>query len=125
MKIVQALVGLIFLLFALVQFNDPDPLFWICIYSYVAALVWIGIFLPIHKYYYYFGIAVSFIALIVILPEFITWIKMGAPTITGSMKAEAPHIEYTREFLGILLCAGTLFYYSRRSYRHLRHTSNQ
>jgi hypothetical protein len=31
------------------------------------------------------------------------WARMGFPTITGSMKAEEPHIEVVREFLGLLI----------------------
>jgi hypothetical protein len=39
-----------------------------------------------------------------ILPEIIKWIKDGMPSIVQSMKATIPSIEYTREFLGLLLC---------------------
>jgi hypothetical protein len=45
---------------------------------------------------------------LVLLPEFYAWIQMGMPTITGSMKAEEPHIEYTWEFLGLVLCVVVL-----------------
>ena len=125
MKILNTVIGLIFLLFAYVQLNDPNPLFWVLIYSYIGVLVLIQMFYPVNKYFFLAGIVVCFIVLGTILPEFIAWIKMGAPTITGSMKAEAPHIEYTREFLGILLSAGTLLYFLRQSSRHLRRTSHQ
>jgi hypothetical protein len=39
-----------------------------------------------------------------ILPEIIKWIQDGMPSIVQSMKATIPTIEYTREFLGLLLC---------------------
>jgi hypothetical protein len=36
---------------------------------------------------------------------------MGMPSIVEHMKAEAPHIEYTREFLGLILAGSTLAFY--------------
>ena len=48
-------------------------------------------------------------------PEFIGWLRMGAPTIVGSMKAEAPWIEYTREFLGLSLAALACGFLLRKS----------
>ncbi|MEY2904747.1 MAG: hypothetical protein RJA52_763 [Bacteroidota bacterium] len=121
MKALQIFFGIVFLVFAAVQLNDPDPFFWVFIYGYIGILILIQIYYPIHQYFFLAGILICLIVLGAILPEFIEWIKMGAPTITGSMKAEAPHIEYTREFLGILLSTGTLFYYFKRSSRHPRH----
>jgi hypothetical protein len=32
MKVIAIISGIIFLLFTIVQFNDPDPLYWIFIY---------------------------------------------------------------------------------------------
>ena len=36
-KIINSIVGLLFVLFAVVQLNDPDPLKWVIIYGFVAA----------------------------------------------------------------------------------------
>jgi hypothetical protein len=41
--------------------------------------------------------------MLTLLPGFINWLRMGMPTITGSMKAEEEHIEVVREFLGLFL----------------------
>ncbi|MEM6879545.1 MAG: transmembrane 220 family protein, partial [Bacteroidota bacterium] len=38
------------------------------------------------------------------VPDLVDWIRQGAPSIVEEMKAEAPHIELTREFLGIGIC---------------------
>jgi hypothetical protein len=43
--------------------------------------------------------------MLALAPDFVAWLRFGAPTIVGSMKAEAPHIELTREFLGLLVAA--------------------
>jgi hypothetical protein len=39
--------------------------------------------------------------------------RMGMPTIVGSMKAEEPHIELVREFGGLLLAVAALVYLLR------------
>ena len=50
-----------------------------------------------------------------LLPDFIDWIQNGAESITQSMKAEKPHIELTREFLGLLICALALGFHYRKA----------
>ena len=44
-------------------------------------------------------------------PDILDWINKGLPSITGSMKAESPFIEFVREFFGLLLCLLTCLYY--------------
>jgi membrane-bound ClpP family serine protease len=39
MKILKALIIIIFVLFAILQYNDPDPYLWIPVYLYPAYLV--------------------------------------------------------------------------------------
>ncbi|HEY8400473.1 MAG TPA: transmembrane 220 family protein, partial [Cytophagaceae bacterium] len=38
MKYLNLFFAAIFMLFSLVQFNDPDPLLWITLYAYVTAM---------------------------------------------------------------------------------------
>lgn len=98
----------IFLLFGLVQLNDPDPLWWTVIYL-AAAVSYVGYFfgLSFVRWLALVGFVVATIWAITLIPPFISWLKMGAPTIVGSMKATEPHIEFVREFLGlVLLMAG-------------------
>ena len=45
----------------------------------------------------------------------VDWVKKGMPSITGSMKAESPHVEYLREFLGLfIILLALLFHYNLR-----------
>lgn len=106
MKIFKLSLSLLFVLFAVVQLNDPDPWGWFAMYLYVAALFGFAAFGKAHNYAFLAGLAVILIWAATLVPDFITWFKMGMPTITGSMKAESPHVELTREFLGLLI-AGT------------------
>lgn len=111
MKIRNYLIAALFFLFAAVQLNDPDPYFWVVLYAYIGMVAITRNFRPMRKVILLGGMAVCVIELFLILPEFLNWIEMGMPTITGSMKAEEPHIEFTREFLGLLICLGTLVFY--------------
>ena len=104
MKIRNYLIAGLFFLFAAVQLNDPDPYFWVALYAYIGMVAIIRNFRPMRKVILLGGMVVCAIELFLILPEFLSWMEMGMPTITGSMKAEEPHIEFTREFLGLLIC---------------------
>lgn len=105
MKIIYWSIAGIFLLFAVVQYNDPDPLVWMLLYGAVAvfyALAAIG-----RRYrpalWAAFALVLSWAATYV--PAFLDWLNMGAPSIVETMKAETPYVELTREFLGLMLAA--------------------
>ena len=115
MKIANIVLAVLFSVFALVQINDVDPLRWIIIYGSVAVLFAFAAFGYFRRYAILGFGAILLIEFIRLMPEFINWINMGSPTITGKMKAESPHVEYTREFLGLLICllgVGFLYYQS-------------
>ena len=115
MKIANIILACLFALFALVQINDVDPLRWIIIYGSIAVLYAFAAFGHFRRYAILGFGAILLIEFIRLMPEFINWINMGSPTITGKMKAESPHVEYTREFLGLLICLlgiGFLYYQS-------------
>ena len=103
MKRINLLLSALFILFAYFQFNDPDPIRWIAMYGYIALLMLLAGF---DKYYIpaiYLGLLASVAWMISLAPEFISWLQGGAESIVGSMKAEKPHIEFTREFLGLVV----------------------
>lgn len=120
MKVFNLILALLFLSFAIVQYNDPDPFLWITIYGIVTVVCALAAF---KKYYIPLilgGLAICTFELITTLPEFINWINMGMPNIARTMKAETPFVEFTREFLGLTLCVGTLIFQyiqARKSFR--------
>jgi hypothetical protein len=108
-KTMQFSIAAVFISFALMQYNDPDPLRWILMYGLVAVVcINAGLEVKISQNIIKLGLVACTVWCLVLLPEFYAWIQMGMPTITGSMKAEEPHIEYTREFLGLVLCCVVL-----------------
>lgn len=115
MKIFNLFLALLFALFAAVQFNDPDPWGWALMYGFVAAVCGLAAFGHYHTYLLYLGLGIALIWMAALVPGFVSWVKMGMPTITGSMKAESPHVELTREFLGLVLCILVLGWQWRRA----------
>lgn len=111
MKARHYIVSVLFLVFAIVQWNDPDPWLWILIYLFVAVVPLFFVKGRLnHKV-----LGILLIPLIVktalYLPDLFHWIGEGMPTITGSMKAESPYIELIREFFGLVISLVVLGYY--------------
>jgi hypothetical protein len=104
-KNIYFVISGLFLLFAIVQWNDPDPVIWMIFYG-TMSLIYVLLALG-KKFAFYLSVLMLIVSVVnmgLILPEIITWIQDGMPSIVQSMKATIPTIEYTREFLGLLLC---------------------
>ena len=112
MKYIHLAVSLLFFLFGVVQYNDPDFFIWLPIYLFVA-------FLAFASFKSLSFPTLSLVILIMLgiwlatyVPAFITWLEDGMPSVTGTMKAETPYIEHVREFGGLLISfVATLVYF--------------
>lgn len=114
MKVAHIVLSILFLLFAIVQLNDSDPLLWIGIYSLVAVCFAFSAFRRSSKPIIIIGLVVCSVYFLYLFPDFLQWIKMGMPSITDSMKAESTYIELVREFLGLGICISALVYLLRQ-----------
>lgn len=114
MKMTNLILACIFALFAALQYNDPDPWRWIALYGFVAGVCAFAAFGRRNPYVNLVGIATCVVWLALWSPGFLDWLKAGAPNIAGQMKAETPYIEFTREFLGLLLCGAVLYWQWRK-----------
>jgi hypothetical protein len=121
MKYFNLVFAILFVLFAGLQYNDPDPYWWMPIYLYAAVLCWLA---SRGKYYpkaYLAGVAV-YLAYAVYLfftkDGVLDWAREhDAENLVQTMKAEKPWIEDTREFGGLLILIIVLlidFFYSKR-----------
>lgn len=111
MKYVHLVIAICFILFGLMQYNDPDFFIWIPIYFFVAFLAYSEFK---RKYYPVITIVVTLmlgIWLVTYIPSFISWIKDGMPSVVTSMKAETPYIEHVREFGGLFISFMTTLLY--------------
>ena len=110
MKNINISLTILFILFAIVQLNDPDPFFWIAIYLLVATVCGLAVLGRYHRILILLGLAICGIELFTLFPDFMNWVQGGMPNIAEEMKAEEPHIELTREFLGLVVCGGVLIF---------------
>src|SRR6187401_3108065 len=121
MKIFNLFFVFVFVVFAALQYNDPDPYMWVPIYLYAAVLCW---YASRNKFYpnaYIAGMIVyALYAAYKIFDQngLLDWInKHHAEDIAATMKAEKPWIEESREFFGLLILIGVLgidLIYARR-----------
>lgn len=113
MRIIHIILALLFLLCTVLQFNDPDPLKWCVAYGLMTLLF---VAAAMGRYYRPFTLVLTIVLgiwALTFVPDFIAWLRMGMPTITGSMKAESPHVELVREFLGLVICLAALVFLLR------------
>ncbi len=108
MKFFNIFFCVVFILFAVVQYNDPDPYLWVPIYLYPAILCFLKfIQKPIPSIAYWAGFLVFGVYAIYKMFDtngIIDWIQFhNASNIASTMKAETPWIEESREFFGLVI----------------------
>jgi general stress protein CsbA len=121
MKIFNLLFCILFILFAALQYNDPDPYVWMPIYLYAALLCWLAFRKKYFPLAYLLGIGVYTIyAIYKFFDQNGVWDWMTrhhAANIADTMKAEQPWIEETREFFGLIILIVVLlidYFYGKR-----------
>lgn len=126
LKLFNIFFCIVFILFAAVQYNDPDPYIWMPIYLYAALLCWLAVR---NKYFpraYLLGIAVyAAYAIYKFFDQNGVWdwiTKHHEANIASTMKAEQPWIEETREFFGLVILIVVLlidYLYAKRKGRKI------
>jgi Transmembrane family 220, helix len=117
MRIVNFLFAAMFLLFAFVQLNDPDPVIWILIYGAMAVLSVMAIF-EFYPRKILIGLLVLFLAYsLVYIPGVLEWLRQDNKSDLFDDVAKMQHlyIEEAREFLGLIICVTILVFYLFRS----------
>src|SRR6478736_7392224 len=123
MKIFNIFFCFVFIVFAALQYNDPDLYIWMPIYLYTAVLCWLAARDKFYPKAYLAGIALYAVyALYKVFDAngLIDWLtKHDAQNIAETMKAGKPWIEESREFFGLVILIAVLlidyFYAKRRS----------
>lgn len=114
MKFLHGFLVLMFLAFAGLQFNDPDPVLWILIYAAMAFICALAIFKVYSKTA--MGIlAAGYIAYCIFLwPGVAQWLAQENKGVLFDdvMTMEHPYIEESREFLGLVICLVVLAFYT-------------
>jgi hypothetical protein len=107
MKVFNILFIVVFIVFAALQYNDPDPFIWIPMYLYAAFLCFLALR---HQYYpalYYVGLGAYLVYATFLFFDktgVLSWAKEhDAENLVQTMKATKPWIEETREFGGLFI----------------------
>lgn len=108
-RLLSILFTIVFAGFAVVQFNDPDPLIWIGLYSFVALVNAMAIFSFFPKRSIILGLIVFSMGCVYLSPSLVEWIGSEDSLITG-MSPDRMYVEESREFFGLLMALGTMVY---------------
>ena len=106
MKVLNLILAALFILFAFVQINDPDPVLWILIYGLMA----VACILAAFGYYYPKVLAVLLMLYLVysffMIPGVFEWLSSEDRSLLFDdiAKMQHPYIEEAREFLGLVVC---------------------
>lgn len=120
-KFIHLLPFILLVYVAWLQLNDPDPVFWVCLYL-LAALAPLMHFLnkPTHARKYILGIAVGFClaGIVLVLEGAAAYLDhFTEESLIQDMSPDKPYIEETREFLGALIALVIVGIYSWLSCR--------
>ncbi|MGZ5135097.1 MAG: transmembrane 220 family protein [Flavitalea sp.] len=121
MKVFNLFFCFLFVLFAGLQYNDPDPFIWIPIYLFVAILCWQAFRKKFYPKLYLVGVVVYAIYAVYLFFEpdgMLDWMnEHQAENIANEMQAKKPWIEATREFFGLMILIAVMlvnYFYSKR-----------
>jgi hypothetical protein len=99
-------LAILFLVFAFLQVNDPDPVVWILVYGIMAVLAVLAIF-EFYPTKFLVGLLVVFAAYSFFFLDGVgQWLASPhkVELFDDLAKMEKPYIEETREFLGLAIC---------------------
>ena len=107
MRILNLILSILFVLFAALQYNDPDPWIWIPIYVYAATLCFLAYQGKQYKKALIAGILVCLAYAVYLFLDkdgVLSWARdHEAESLVQTMKATKPWIEESREFGGLLI----------------------
>lgn len=107
MKVFNIVFAFLFIVFAGLQYNDPDPYLWVPIYllsAFICVDAYRKIYRPLLYAIGFIGYTAYAVFLLLDKTGVLNWAtKHDAENIAESMKATKPWIEETREFFGLLI----------------------
>lgn len=110
-KSINIILFIVFILFAVVQLNDPDPYIWFPLYIFIGGICLYSNYKLISKpllgvvIFVLLGFALYHFSL------FLTYLETdNKEEIFGKMVYEKPYLEGSREFLGLLIAAIAVYY---------------
>ena len=126
MKILNLILAVMFIVFAFVQINDPDPVVWILIYGTMAVACVLAAF---DQYYpkVLLGLLIVYAAYSIVFFSGVTeWLRSENKSMLFDdiAKMQYPYIEQSREFLGLVICMLVLVLHLVRARMRTRRVLN-
>ncbi len=102
LKILSLIFGVLFVLFAALQYNDPDPEVWIPIYG-LAAIACFMAYAGVGKWWFFAGMAVMYV-----IAAFYQWPPRFEGFLFSEVGMRSMNIEMAREAGGLAICAAVM-----------------
>jgi hypothetical protein len=117
MKVIAIISGIIFLLFTIVQFNDPDPLYWIFIYLLTSGFSLAVFFNRFYPRLMLLTIGMYLNAAFGLWAGVAEWFRSPDRSLLFDDIAKMQHIyiEEAREFLGLMIALAAMIYFYVKS----------
>ena len=110
-KIKNLILFILFVIFAVLQLNDPDGKLWFSIYFIVSLICLYNNFKPVPKSILILSIIALMSYSVFHFSLFIDYLNTeNKEEIFGEMVYDKPYLEGTREFIGLLLAALGIMY---------------
>lgn len=117
MQVLCYFMAVLFLISAILQYNDPDPAMWMLIYLVATVFSVLTPHRKMSSFLYLGVIAICLVWIAIISPDM--WGHIGFGEMFEEMKATKPLVEIGREVGGLLIIAiwmGVAGWYNRKKY---------
>ncbi len=110
-RVIHIVLFVLFLLFGIVQLNDPDPALWFVIYCVTAGFALISNYRVVPRIILWLFLIALLVYSMFFFHHLVDWLQTDNKNeLFGEMVYEKPYLEGTREFLGLVLCAAVFAY---------------
>lgn len=115
MRILDFVFAAIFFVMAGLQFNDPDPVYWVAVYGASALVALSKALGRFSEFWAAMTIGAVVAGLMVAAPGVLNFMDYGSfDDLVGGMNSSKPYIESTREFGGLMIALIVLASYVKR-----------
>ncbi len=119
MKILNAILAVLFVVFAVVQLNDPDPWLWVLMYGFIAVICGMAFMGIYYKPVLIAGMLVSVVWAITLSPGVYDWFANNSfSDIFQQMAPNKIFIETARECFGLLIAFAVLLFQYKQAKKH-------
>jgi hypothetical protein len=103
-KLVAIVFGLLFVLFAAFQYNDPDPEVWVPIYS-IGAVACFMAYANVGRWWFF-----AAMSLVYLIAAYYQWPPVFEGFLFNELGMRSVNIELAREAGGLAICAGVMLW---------------